>query len=737
MNKKLIIVESPTKAKTISRFLSKDYIVESSYGHVRDLPKSKLGIDVENNFQPSYLIPLKAKKVVTNLKKKISSKTEVYLATDEDREGEAIAWHLIEALKLPIEQTKRVAFHEITATAVKKALENPRELDLNMVDAQQARRILDRLVGYKLSPWLWQKVAKGLSAGRVQSVAVRLIVEREKEIQAFQAEEYWKITGKFNGAHGEIRAPLTHRNGQELKYNSLTKETEAIELKKELEKLSYEIGNLQSREQTKRQPSPLTTSLLQQEANRKHGFSSKQTMMLAQQLYEGVELGSGQAEGLITYMRTDSQFLSDKFINEARDYIKTTLGASYLPATAQHYRTKSKNAQEAHEAIRPANVELSPESIKNYLNSNQYKLYKLIWSRSVATQMMPAKINITTLTVNDTKQKFFFTIAGEVITFPGFLKIYQLPQQDKNLPPYQVNDPLTVEEIETEQHFTKAPARYSDAGLVNQLEKRGIGRPSTYAPTISTIIERNYVTREEKKLKPTEIGILVNDMLIQHFPNVVDYGFTAKMENELDEIARGEKKWEPIIADFYHPFAELLAQKYDQVEKKHTSEITEEICPSCQGKLAIKYARFGKFLACSNFPTCRFTKNINTDADAAKQATTTELCPECSKPLVDKRGRFGQFLACSGYPDCKFTKPLASQETNITCPRCQQGKIVGKKTKRNRMFYGCNRYPECDFALWHKPTGESCPKCQSLLLQAGKNIKCSNNECDYQKADQV
>ncbi|MFW0862126.1 MAG: type I DNA topoisomerase [Candidatus Komeilibacteria bacterium] len=733
MSKKLAIVESPTKAKTISRFLGKDWDVQSSFGHIRDLPKSKLGVDPDNNFEPEYVIPTKAKKAVANLKKRVSKDTEVYLATDEDREGEAIAWHLIHALKLKPENTKRIAFHEITKTAVEEAIANPRELDNAMVDAQQARRILDRIVGYKLSPWLWKKVAKGLSAGRVQSVAVRLIVEREKEIEAFKADEYWTILGEFKKGKDVINAQLSQIDNKRIAKLDINNEEAATKIKEDAEKLDYTITEVNSRQEKKNPPTPLTTSLLQQEANRKLGFSSKQTMMLAQQLYEGIELGGKESEGLITYMRTDSQNLSDKFINEARNLIESKFGKDYLPKSAKIYKTKSKNAQEAHEAIRPTNVNHEPDNIKSYLNDKQYKLYRLIWNRSVASQMQPAEINVTSISIADKDNKYVFTASGSVIKFTGYLEVYSNFKGSDLLPACNEKDKVDLDKIVNEQHFTKPPARYSDAGLVKELEKKGIGRPSTYAPIISTIIARNYVTREEKRLKPTEIGTVVTDLLLKHFSKIMDYTFTANMEEDLDEISLGKKEWQPVINNFYMPFMENLDNKYEEVKKDDLVEKTDEQCEKCGSDMIIKMGRFGKFMACSNYPECKNTKQIGKDNKPEEEEKIDEQCEKCGADMTIKRGRFGKFMACTNYPDCKNTKQIV-EETGASCPDCGKGKIVAKGTKTGRTFYACDQYPSCKFALWQKPNGETCPECKSLLV-FGKEDKifCSNKECNYTK----
>ncbi len=725
----LVIVESPTKAKTISRFLGKDYKIESSYGHLRDLPKSKMGIDIENDFEPHYIIPRDKKKIATALKKVAQKADKIYFATDEDREGEAISWHLLQILKVPEAKTERIVFHEITKEAILKSLKKPRKIDLNLVDAQQGRRVLDRLVGYELSPFLWRKVAKGLSAGRVQSVAVRLVVEREREIKAFQSQEYWQIQANLKTEKNKIfTAHLQKINGKPLDKFYFTSKEQIDKVIQELENADFIISNI-TKKQTRKNPlPPYTTSTLQQDANRRLGFSAKQTMMLAQQLYEGVKLGSQGEIGLITYMRTDSVSLSEKFLKEAEEEIKQKFGTDYHEQRI--FKTKSKNAQEAHEAIRPTNASLDPEQIKKHLDSRQYKLYKLIWQRAVASQMKPALVN--TISVDIAADKYTFRSTGAQIHFQGFLKIYPMQVSENTLPNLTEKEELYLEKIYGEQKFTQPPARYSEAGLVKALEQRGIGRPSTYAPTISTILARNYVTLEDKRLKPTEIGILVNDVLVEHFPEIVDYNFTAKIENELDEIAMGKLRWQKVIKEFYEPFKKNLTLKDESLNKKDlTEEKTDEKCEKCGAPMVIKMGRFGKFLACSNYPECKNTKNINVNGETEVEEKINEKCPKCGHELQYKHGRFGKFIGCSNYPECKFIKSIENK-IGVKCPECGKGDIVSKKTRRGRIFYACNRYPECKFSLWSKPTGEKCPKCHSLLIFAAENtIRCSNKECNY------
>jgi len=725
--KNLIIVESPTKAKTINKFLGKDYKVISSLGHIRDLPKSKMGIDIEHDFEPHYVIPRSKSKTVTELKQTAKKYDQIYFATDEDREGEAIAWHLAHILEIDPSDAKRIVFHEITKEAIITALETPRTISQPLVDAQQARRILDRLVGYELSPLLWKKVARGLSAGRVQSVAVRLIVEREREIEAFKAEEYWTISADLAAQAGGFNAKLAKKDGKTLDKFALPDKQATDKVLSELQDAQYTVAQIEAKEVKKSPYAPFTTSTLQQAANRILGYSAKQTMRLAQQLYEGIKLGAEGETGLITYMRTDSLNLANKFLTESSSFIKHEFGDTY--AHTRKFKTKAKGAQEAHEAIRPTEVTHTPESIKEYLDSRQYKLYKLIWQRAVASQMSDAKLKQTSITI--TAKNFEFRASGSVIDFPGWLTVYPDKVKEEELPEVTEGETLKLEKLIPEQHFTQPPARYSEASLIKALEEKGIGRPSTYAPTISTIQERNYVVKEENRLKPTDIGILVNDLLVEHFTNVVDYDFTAGLEENLDEIAEGQIKWQPIIKDFYNPFKQNLDTKQAELSKKEiTEEKTDETCEKCGGNMVIKTGRFGRFLACSNYPDCKNTKEINGKGEIEAEEKIDETCEKCGAAMVKKRGRFGEFLACSNYPDCKNTKAIV-KSTGVKCPECGKGEIVEKRSKRGRYFYGCSNYPSCKFALWSKPTGETCPECGSLLTQAKNGALCSNKECAY------
>lgn len=737
-NRKLVIVESPTKAKTISKFLDKNFVVKSSFGHLRDLPKSKLGVDPENDFEPEYIISPKSKKTASELKKLAKESDEIILASDEDREGEAIAWHLAQILGLDLtgksktkKGYKRIVFHEITKNAILAALENPRQLDLNLVDAQQARRILDRLVGYKLSPFLWKKIRYGLSAGRVQSVAVRLIVEREREIQNFKKDEYWEIKADLSkqdkSAHFEAR--LNKINGKTVKKLEIATEKKAEEIKKELEKAKYQIDKIEKKEVKKHPLPPFTTSTLQQAANNRLGYSAKQTMMIAQQLYEGIHLGAGGGVGLITYMRTDSLNLSAEARKTANNYITNHFGKEY--AEERFFKTKSKGAQEAHEAIRPTDPARTPESIKEFLDPKQFKLYNLIWQRMLASQMASAISDLTTIDI--TADKYNLRASGSIIKFEGFLKVYPIKNEEVIFPELKEKEILDLLKVITEQHFTQPPARYNEASLIKALEEFGIGRPSTYAPTISTIQERGYVKKEEKRLAPEEIGFIVNDFLVEHFPEIVDIKFTAKMEENLDEVAEGKQQWKKLIEDFYDPFMDNLNAKEKEVDKKAvTEEKTDELCPKCGSPMVIKLGRFGKFMACTNYPECKTTKPMGEEKKLTEEFSG-EVCEKCGKPMAIKRGRFGAFLGCSGYPECKNIKSI-KKPTGAKCPDCGKGDIVEKKSKAGRIFYACDNYPECKFAMWQKPTGENCPKCKSLMAFAKDDKQiCSNKECGYEK----
>lgn len=720
---KLVIVESPTKAKTISRFLGRDFKIESSYGHVRDLPKSKLGIETENNFKPQYLVPKSAQKRVADLKDEAKKADSIILATDEDREGEAIAWHLAQILepnkKAPAKSksenpvaVSRIVFHEITKNAINEALNNPRGIDINLVNSQQARRILDRLVGYELSPFLWKKIKTGLSAGRVQSVAVRLIVEREREIKDFKSEEYWTISAllaKTSNDKNEFEAILSKKNGKSIPKLGIKSKKEADEILKDLANSEYVVSNVQKKEIKRTPPPPFTTSVLQQEANNRFRFSAKQTMMIAQQLYEGIELPEGQA-GIITYMRTDSVNLSSESLTAADKTIRKEFGEKYALNEPRIFKTKSKNAQEAHEAIRPTDPERTPESIKNNLSANQYKLYALIWQRMLASQMQPAVFDATNADISaiagNAAKKTDYTLKanGLAVKFDGFLKIYGGKMQVKTniLPELLKNERLNLLKLTPIQKFTQPPARYSEAGLIKILEENGIGRPSTYAPTISTVQARKYVEKDEnRRFFPTEIGCIVNDLLVQHFPEIVDIKFTAEMEENLDEIADGKTEWQPVVKKFYEPFKKNLNKKNMEVKKEDLVEKLGRDCPKCGSEMIVKFGKFGKFYACSNYPECKHTEATEEEKEIQKQ-NSGEICEKCGSPMVVKRGKFGVFLGCSKYPECKNIKKIQNN-IGIKCEKCGEGDVVQRKTKRGKTFYGCSLYPKCDFSSWEKP----------------------------------
>ena len=672
--KSLVIVESPTKARTIQKFLGSDFVIKSSFGHVRDLPKRELGVDVDKGFEPKYVIPTKAKKVVAELKKESAKADITILATDEDREGESIAWHLQEALKL--KDPQRIVFHEITKTAIENALKNPRHININLVEAQQARRILDRIVGYKISPFLWKKIAKGLSAGRVQSVAVRLIVEREREIEKFVAEEYWGIEALLKKSNNEFNASLSKKDGKAIEKLEIKNKAEADKILEDLTNANYTVESVEKKETKKHPAPPFTTSTLQQAAWQRFKFSAKMTMSLAQRLYE---------EGNITYHRTDSLNLSEMSLNAAKDFISGKYGQNYWAGKIVKYKTKDGSAQEAHEAIRPTFANKSPDSLTG-IDARQLKLYTLIWQRFIASQMAPAILDSVAADIS--AQNYTFRANGQTVKFDGFLKVYPTKTEETLLPDLEKNDKLNLSELKSLQHFTEPPARYTEASLVKTLEKHGIGRPSTYAPIISTIQDRNYVAEnDQKRFFPSEMGVIVNDVLVENFPEIVDVDFTAKMEKELDEVAEGKDTWQKTCKDFYTPFAKNLKEKYDKVVKTDLTQKTDKICPKCGSPLIERLGRFGKFYACSKFPECKHTESIEGDPDTL----------------------------------------------DIACPKCKEGKITGKRTRKGKIFYGCNRFPACDFALWDKPINEFCPTCNSLLIEKGKKIKCSNKECDYVK----
>ena len=767
MAKSLIIVESPAKTKTIKGFLGKDYAVEASMGHVRDLPGNKLGVDVENDFLPTYE-PLKDRKdVLGKLAAAAKGAEIVYLASDPDREGEAIAWHVANALKLKPSQIRRIQFNEITKTAVQDALKNPRAINMDRVNAQQARRVLDRLVGYKISPLLWKKVKKGTSAGRVQSVAVRLISDREREILAFVPVEYWSVTALLNTEprqpkKTQFEASLTQYQGKKIE---LKTEADARKVFDDLGYLfnqnltdralpgkgaAFVVANVKKSERQRRPYAPFTTSTLQQEAARKIGFSAKRAMTVAQQLYEGIDLGSdGGQVGLITYMRTDSTRIAGEAQADAKQYIEREYGPKYAPEKFNVYKSKGA-AQDAHEAVRPTAVFRAPDAVRQHLNNDQYKLYRLIWLRFVASQMTPAIMDVVQADI--TAGEYTFRATGSTIKFDGFLRVYNEGKDNPNqvdddekppLPPLNKGDILQLDDLLPKQHFTEPPPRYTEATLVKGLEEQGIGRPSTYASIISTIQDREYVELIDKKFRPTDLGGVVTDLLVKHFPEILSVQFTSAMEDKLDGVEEGAQDWVTLMRDFYGPFEKTLKDADASMEKVAIE--TGIDCPECGKPLVERFGRFGKFMSCSDYPTCKYIhrdKSPATNGEGAEGAearpepVVSELtCPNCGKNLVERKGRFGTFLGCPGYPTCKYIHKTAPETTGVKCPSCGEGEMAQKRSPKG-VFYGCTNYPKCRFTLSSKPVGRDCPVCKSLLIERFEKgeitgVKCSNRACGY------
>lgn len=751
MAKSLLIVESPTKVNTLKKIVGKDFIIKASVGHLKDLPKKKLGVDVDNNFAPDYITIRGKGKILSELKAAAKKVDNIYLAPDPDREGEAIAYHIgNEISKFAKGKIYRVSFNEITKKAVMESLNNPTELNGNRVNAQQARRILDRLVGYKISPILWKKIHRGLSAGRVQSVALRLVVEREREIQAFKPEEYWSIALDLEGKKPPpFESKLFKINDEKAVVNN---KKEADKIVSELEGVELVLEGITKKERKRNPTAPFITSSLQQEASRKLNFSPKKTMMLAQRLYEGLALGSKGTVGLITYMRTDSVRLSDDALSAVRGFIPERYGKEYLPAEPNFYKSK-KSAQEAHEAIRPSDVTIEPKEIKEYLEKDLFNLYQLIWSRFVACQMVPAIMDTTQFDIRS--GSYLFRSNGSILKFAGFMKVYvettedklqenadkskeKVKDSDRILPELDKGDVLKLLKINPDQHFTQPPPRFSEAMLVKELEDKGIGRPSTYAATISVIKDRDYIRSEERRLFPSELGFLVCDALVENFPDIINTEFTAKMENQLDEIEDGKMEWVQALQDFYKPFKiDLEEAEKKMKDLKSQVEETDEVCEKCGQPMIIKWGRFGKFMACTGYPECKSTKNLGEDGTGAQAPEEVEgNCEKCESPLIMKMGRFGKFIACSNYPECKFTKPVS---LGIACPEegCK-GEISPRRTKKGRTFYGCSKYPDCKFTSWEKPVAEACPECKHPYMvekfkkEEGVSIVCP--QCGFKKA---
>ena len=701
----LVVVESPSKARTLERMLGPGYLVEASYGHIRDLPKSQLGIDLKT-FEPEYVVPDDSEKVARQLRKDAKGAERVWLATDLDREGEAIAWHVADVIGAPKSKFKRVTFHEITPTAIADAFRHPRDIDMDLVNAQQARRVVDRLVGYKLSPLLWKKIRYGLSAGRVQSVALRLIVDREREIQAFTPEEYWSLDALLSNRAGDVfPAEVATHKGHKLHVKD---EAAANRHRAALADAVYRVTKIEKRESSRNAAAPFTTSTLQQEASRKLGFSLKRTMVIAQQLYE---------EGHITYMRTDSLHLAESALRQARDVLVREFGQQYALDKPRHYRTKSKGAQEAHEAIRPTDLSRAPQSLRKGLKPDQLKLYTLVWQRTLASQMPPARYESTRLDIE--ADGYVLRATGRRLLFDGYLRVYQEgtdePEREISpLPDVSEGEELKLLGLDATQHFTQAPPRFTEASLVKALEEHGIGRPSTYAPTISTLLDRKYVRREQRALLPEDVAFTVIDFLKEHFADIVDTGFTARIEEDLDKIARGETEWVPVVREFFTPFIARVDEKTKTVKKSDvTEEATDKTCPKCGRPVIIKLGRYGRFYSCTGFVrgkkgqplppgACDYSAPLEGEQGPQVEIIEGEMCPECGKPLARRRGRFGPFIGCTGYPDCKYIKKT-QQKTGITCPLCGQGELVRRRGRGRSTFFGCERYPECTFTARELP----------------------------------
>jgi DNA topoisomerase-1 len=811
MAKALVVVESPSKAKTINKYLGSDYNVVASVGHIKDLPKKGIGIDFENNFEPTYEVIPGKEKVIKQLKSAAKGVDTVYVATDPDREGEAIGWHIKEELEGRGKNRKtvrRVLFNEITKTAIQDSFKHPTEIDQKLVDAQQARRLLDRIVGYQVSPLLWDKVRRGLSAGRVQSVALRLVVEREREILAFVPTEYWTITANLSAnlppafdarlIRIDDKSLKTSDFGEDPKKNEIhiKEERQANELVDDIKRQTFVVASVTTKEKKRNPVPPFITSKLQQEASRKLRFNVRKTMQLAQKLYEGIEIGEEGLVGLITYMRTDSTRVADSALVEVRDMIEKQFGAAYLPEKAVHYRSK-KDAQDAHEAIRPTSVLRTPEVVAPFLGKDELALYKLIWQRFIASQMMPAIFDQTTIDIK-AGERFTFRATGSVLKFNGFLAVYEEGKDEKDeddeeqartLPRVEQGENLGLNQLLPDQHFTEPPPRFTEATLVKALEEKGIGRPSTYAAIMTVIQDREYVARKDGRFMPTELGMIVNDLLVESFDDLFNVQYTAHMEEELDEIEEGKMRWTEALGEFYEKFTkDLEAAKHHMRDVKRQEIITKEICDNCGSPMAIKFGRYGQFLACTNYPECKTTRDIPKLHDEAGEETHAEAaeeeCENCGRPMAMKRGRFGQFLACTGYPDCKTTrkiqkggkiaapdtpldedcpqcgknlvlkqgrfgpftacsnypkcKYIKQEKAGVACPECGSDLVV-KRGKRGKTFYGCSAYPDCTFALWDKPVAKECPECGARFLvektrkDGHRFLQCRNEECKYKQ----
>ncbi len=749
MSTSLLIVESPSKAKTLKKYLGKDFEVLASYGHVRDLVPKQGAVDTEHDFAMKYELITRNSKHVDAIAKAVKDADAIYLATDPDREGEAIAWHLAEILKskklLKNKILKRVVFHEITQSAVQAAVAAPRDIAMDMVNAQQARRALDYLVGFNLSPLLWRKIRRGLSAGRVQSPALRLIVEREIEIEKFQTQEYWSIHLDTHKGRQKFNAKLFQYKGEKLTQFSVTNSETQAEIVTHLTTGNDKatVTQVEKKRKQRQAAAPFTTSTLQQEAVRKLGFSTDRAMKVAQQLYEGIDIG-GEAVGLITYMRTDSVSLANEALDEIRAYISSNFSADYLPKAAVSFKNKSKNAQEAHEAVRPTSIQRTPQEMKAYLTADQAKLYEMIWKRSLACQMSPAKFDTVSLDLAVGSEENLFRATGQVMVFPGYIAVYQEGEDDSEeegeskLPPLEKGEQVAIDQIAGEQHFTQPPPRYSEASLVKALEEFGIGRPSTYASIISTLIAREYALLDKKRFVPTDVGRVVNKFLTEHFTRYVDYDFTAKLEDELDLISTGKREWIPVLDEFWKGFSQQIVEKKD-VDRPGVEQL-DEACPKCGKPLTSRLGKRGKFIGCSGYPECDYTRNVDGEPGETTQPVIVEdrVCPLCSSQLVIKAGSYGKFIGCTSYPKCKFIEPLEKpKDTGVHCPECKEGTLIERKSRYGKLFYSCNSYPKCKYATWNPPINEPCPKCGWPILtikitkRRGTEKVCPQKECGF------
>lgn len=751
MPKHLVVVESPAKAKTIEKYLGKTYKVVASYGHVRDLVPKEGAVDPDHDFSMHYQAIERNARHVEAIAKALKSADTLYIATDPDREGEAIAWHIKQLLddQLSTKQLSRVVFHQITKRAIEEAIAHPRDISMDLVNAQQARRALDYLVGFNLSPLLWKKIRPGLSAGRVQSPALRMIVERDVEIENFKSQEYWTIHAEL-GEDPVFKARLIEYQKEKVEQFTFTSQTQVQSACQILKKAGAKhiIVTQVTKKERKRHPTPpFITSTLQQESARKLGFSASKTMQIAQQLYEGVELGEEGAAGLITYMRTDSVTLAQEALDEIRSYIVERYGSDYLPEQPRVFKTKSKNAQEAHEAIRPTTASRVPEDVKKYLSTDQFKLYSLIWKRAVASQMVDATLNTIAVDFSTPDQQHVFRVNGSSILHPGFIILYQESFDDaqKNeedgehlLPNFTEGQTVICKNVAGEQHFTEPPPRYTEASLVKALEENDIGRPSTYASILATLKNRKYVDMDSKRFKATDVGRIVNRFLTQFFKQYVDYGFTANLEDELDAISRGEKEWIPLLKEFWVPFKQLVDYTEQNVKRSDvTQEKLEDHCPKCQAQLSIRLGKRGRFIGCTAYPNCDYTRDLESSPeDDALVAGRT--CPTCQSKLIIKVGRYGKFIGCSGYPNCRYMEPLEKpKDTGVTCPACREGVILQRKSRAGKIFYSCSRYPDCTYALWNEPINEACPRCGWPILtikttqKRGSEKICPQKNCNY------